>query len=207
MVANLLFPISGKKAKKALEPSKIQPKALESGIAEIVVQKQAVIPDDKLALLHRWASTSAPETQEHQEEEVATPNSPSIPPKKIEIEGKLKEDRLETVERIIKAYEYDSAILDLSSLGLTDLPEILEDERFQSHLTVLNLSGNQLKEIPAPILHLKELETLIVRNNQLQEIPAGIANLTKLKCFIFWGNKLSPAIAQHVFDTVKERSA
>jgi internalin A len=56
--------------------------------------------------------------------------------------------------------------------------------------TKLNLSGNQLKTLPAEIAELKSLTTLILYKNQLKTLPAEIAELKNLTQLDLSGNPL-----------------
>lgn len=74
---------------------------------------------------------------------------------------------------------YPSHELDLSGLQLPIFPTpILQ---LAEHIHTLNLSDNQLKELPPEIENLTELECLVLRNNQLTELPVEIGNLSKLQ--------------------------
>ncbi|MFX0010895.1 MAG: leucine-rich repeat domain-containing protein [Candidatus Hermodarchaeota archaeon] len=75
--------------------------------------------------------------------------------------------------------------LELSGLGfhdgtraLTTIPE----EIFQlTHLEILNLADNSIREIPKAILNLKKLKRLDLRENALSTIPEWIDGLTSLE--------------------------
>lgn len=80
------------------------------------------------------------------------------------------------------------AMLDLSGLGLSEIPfEIFEF----SWLTHLNLSDNQLKSLPSRIILLQQLETLDISKNLLQQIPGIICALKNLKQLNFQDNPLT----------------
>ena len=55
----------------------------------------------------------------------------------------------------------------------------------------LDLSGNQLKEIPKEIGHLVNLTSLDLSQNQLAEIPKEIGHLVNLTSLHLWGNQLA----------------
>jgi hypothetical protein len=57
-------------------------------------------------------------------------------------------------------------------------------------LTWLNLSGNQLQQLPGEFGNLTALTRLDLGDNQLQQLPAEIANLTALTHLFLSGNRL-----------------
>jgi len=78
--------------------------------------------------------------------------------------------------------------LDLSLLGLTELPE---DVGQLSQLQSLYLDSNQLSELPASIGQLSQLQRLDLSNNQLSELPASIGQLSQLLVLFLDSNQLS----------------
>jgi predicted ATP-binding protein involved in virulence/transcriptional regulator with XRE-family HTH domain len=85
-----------------------------------------------------------------------------------------------------------SARLDLSSLGLSEIPT----EVFGfSWLTALNISDNQFKQLPSAIVLLQQLETLDISRNLLAQIPGIICALSQLKILNYQGNPLSLQLA------------
>ena len=101
--------------------------------------------------------------------------------------------------------------LDLSGLGLTELPPelwekvdlhylYLADNQLSSlppeiarlsHLQVLNLRHNQLVSLPAEIGSLSLLTSLHLTNNQLRALPPEIGNLSSLDLLFLENNQLS----------------
>ncbi len=71
----------------------------------------------------------------------------------------------------------DVEILDLSDNELTELPEELKN---LNQLTTLLLSGNKLEEIPGNVCRLKTLTTLDVTYNVIKSVPETISNLNQL---------------------------
>ena len=91
----------------------------------------------------------------------------------------------EAERRIAKCQAKQNPILNLSGLGLVDLP----DEIFSlSHLQGLFLRDNQLTVLPAAISSLSNLETLELSNNQLNTLPNTVSQLTNLAVLYFRGN-------------------
>lgn len=82
------------------------------------------------------------------------------------------------VQAIKDCYVNRSSRLSLKELGVTSLPKCL------FHFTwikQLDLSGNQLKEVPLGIQNMIGLERLILSRNILVELPEFVGCLTKLK--------------------------
>jgi internalin A len=78
--------------------------------------------------------------------------------------------------------------LDLSDQNLTELPiEIGELIALKS----LNLSGNRLKSLPIEIGNLTNLQKLNVRSNNLEYLPVEIGNLQNLITLDLWNNQLT----------------
>lgn len=82
--------------------------------------------------------------------------------------------------KIVESYEKKLENLDLSGQIPTDFP--LEALQYLSHLKKLNLSNNDLKQIPSELSVLTQLQELNLSRNSLQEIPVAMValKLTKL---------------------------
>jgi len=76
--------------------------------------------------------------------------------------------------------------------------EIIEliEEAARTGQTKLDLSGNQLRELPAEITQLANLTTLDLSDNQLRELPAEITSLSNLTTLDLSWNKLSELPAE-----------
>lgn len=81
--------------------------------------------------------------------------------------------------------------LDLSGLGLTNLPLVL----FELPLQGLNLRCNRFAILPKEISNLKELEFLRLGSNNLVDIPVEIKELPKLKYFFAQNTLLTGTLA------------
>ncbi|HAZ45006.1 MAG TPA: hypothetical protein DCZ55_11165, partial [Cyanobacteria bacterium UBA11371] len=77
--------------------------------------------------------------------------------------------------------------LDLSNNQITEIPAAIAS---LSNLTKLELSDNQITEIPAAIASLSNLTKLNLWNNQIREIPAAIASLSNLTGLDLSGNQI-----------------
>lgn len=62
--------------------------------------------------------------------------------------------------------------------------------RVQDTLTVLDMRDNRLSRLPDEIAHLYRLKTLDVTNNDLHELPAGLGYVKDLHHFLVEGNPL-----------------
>jgi len=91
-------------------------------------------------------------------------------------------------ERIRQAAETHADALNLSNLGLAELPESLG--HFAA-LRTLNLSGNRLSALPAWLGQLTALQYLELNFNQLSALPESLGQLTALESLFLFGNKLT----------------
>ena len=78
--------------------------------------------------------------------------------------------------------------LDLTNNQLKELPTALF--QLQRTITTLYLKGNQLEELPSEIFRLTALEELDLSNNQLKKLPAEVDQLTALMGLNLSGNQL-----------------
>jgi Leucine-rich repeat (LRR) protein len=96
-----------------------------------------------------------------------------------------------------KRKEYDAQgkliVLDLSNSDLKQLPAELEQ---LSDLQELNLSYNQLIQFPSELGQLTHLQRLDLRGNQLRELPAELEQLTNLQELYLNNNLLYELPAQ-----------
>jgi Leucine-rich repeat (LRR) protein len=91
------------------------------------------------------------------------------------------------IQRIKLAKESLSTVLDLSELGLKELPVELFELRL---LTELNLSSNRLITIPKEISQLSSLTDLDLHANELVNIPEEISQLSSLRRLCLDNNQL-----------------
>ncbi len=114
-----------------------------------------------------------------------------------ENESNLKTPNTEVVRIIKKAAEDGVETLNLSSMGLTELPAEIGQ---LTNLTELNLGSNSLKSLPPQIGQLTKLTTkLDLGSNSLSSLPPQIGQLTKLTTLDLSSNSLNslpPEIGQ-----------
>jgi internalin A len=89
---------------------------------------------------------------------------------------------------IEEARKTQATDLDLSAEDLTELPESIGQ---LTQLEFLDLAGNQLTELPESIGQLTQLQSLSLWANQLTELPESIGQLTQLQSLDLWSNQLT----------------
>jgi Leucine-rich repeat (LRR) protein len=98
------------------------------------------------------------------------------------------EEETSITDRVNRAIELKSGVIDLSYLHLRKLP--LEVFSIQE-LKVLYLRKNRLILLPQEICNLADLKTLDIANNILYALPLGFGELTQLITLNLTSNKLS----------------
>ena len=86
--------------------------------------------------------------------------------------------RRKLLEAIQKAAQSGSVELDLSGQEIAELPEEIGQ---LGHLRVLDLSNNGLTKLPDAIRELAQLETLNLSSNRLSEVPIAVCELPRLE--------------------------
>ena len=92
------------------------------------------------------------------------------------------------MQLIREAYERNLTELDLSGNQLTQLPPEITELK---NLTTLNLSWNQLTQLPPEITELKNLISLDLSGNQLTQLPPEITELKNLTTLNLSWNQLT----------------
>src|SRR5579883_3406514 len=100
-------------------------------------------------------------------------------PEDIVPEGEWQYDdpQAEAERRIQKAQQTNATYLDLSRLGLTRVPEAIDQ---LTQLTRLDLDQNQLTSVPETLGNLANLTKLYLSQNQLTSVPETLGNLANL---------------------------
>lgn len=83
----------------------------------------------------------------------------------------------------------DATELDVSDRELTG--QLSDKVRFLADLTVVDISGNQFRQIPAEIGRLSRVETLNLANNPLTDVPHEIGDLQRLRVLDVRGTEIS----------------
>lgn len=93
----------------------------------------------------------------------------------------------EAVTRVEQTQNKKATALDLSGLGLTELPDAIGQ---LTQLENLNLAGNKLDVLPDFISLLSQLKDLYLSNNQLIGLSESIGQLTQLRELYISANQL-----------------
>ncbi|MDB9515576.1 leucine-rich repeat domain-containing protein [Roseofilum reptotaenium CS-1145] len=96
-------------------------------------------------------------------------------------------------ERIAAAQQEKATELDLSNLGLTEVPEAIAQ---LTNLQTLCLDKNQVSHLPEAIAQLSNLQQLKLHHNQLSHLPEEIAQLTNLRELNLSDNQLSHLVEE-----------
>ena len=80
--------------------------------------------------------------------------------------------------------------LELAKLGMTSMPLEILRPPFSPEVRVLNLTDNQIEEVPPEISNCSELTQLKLFGNKLKSIPVEIVKLNRLKLLWLGSNKL-----------------
>jgi hypothetical protein len=95
---------------------------------------------------------------------------------------------MKTIDRLRKGQLTGIQRLDLSE-GLTEFPlEILD---LADSLEILNLTGNELKQLPKEFGQLKKLRILFLNNNQFEEVPEVLSQCPQLSMVGFKSNQIT----------------
>ena len=92
--------------------------------------------------------------------------------------------RSENVARRIASS--DAVELDLSNLGLTEVPQAIFDSKFAS-VEKINFGGNKLNSLPSEFARLRKLKTLFFANNDFDSVPVVLGKLPELFMLSFKG--------------------
>ncbi|HEX6184410.1 MAG TPA: COR domain-containing protein [Pyrinomonadaceae bacterium] len=90
--------------------------------------------------------------------------------------------------RIQAALNNHKTSLDLSAIGLTEIPESIAR---LSQLRFLNLNLNQLTMLPKSVTRLSQLRILYIINNRLKTLPESLAQLWRLQRLYLDSNQLT----------------
>ncbi|MEG4631091.1 COR domain-containing protein [Microcoleus sp. AR_TQ3_B6] len=96
--------------------------------------------------------------------------------------------REQAVRRIHRAAEEKLTQLDLSGLGLEELPPEI---RSLLNLRSIDLSGNPFGTMPELLLEMKQLESLNLTSIGLTEIPDALGQLSNLTGLYLWDNQIA----------------
>jgi internalin A len=97
-------------------------------------------------------------------------------------------DRTAVLQKIKQAADTNATELDLSQMGLTEIPEEIAQ---LTNLSELYLHGNNITIIPDFISQLTHLSKLYISNNEISTIPDSITRLTNLSVLHLYNTKIS----------------
>ncbi|MBW4473355.1 MAG: leucine-rich repeat domain-containing protein [Stenomitos rutilans HA7619-LM2] len=121
---------------------------------------------------------------------VAIAHALTLLPEDIVPEGEWQYDDplAEAERRIQEARRSNATFLDLSRLGLSRIPEAIDQ---LTQLTRLDLYQNQLTSVPESLGNLSQLTTLDLYQNQLTSVPETLGNLSHLTVLSLSRNQLT----------------
>ena len=105
-------------------------------------------------------------------------------------EGDPSEKRMGAKNRILACIQNNSVTLNLSSLGLTTLPDIFNHPSFQKHLQAFDCHKNRLQALPDTLGNCTALKELFCFGNELQSLPDTLGNCTALLSLCCNSNQL-----------------
>lgn len=102
-------------------------------------------------------------------------------------EGQWGEDRVETAQVLREAFEQKKTTLNLFSKNLTSLPDVFDS---LAQLQDIDLTFNQLSELPPSFFTLKELKSLSLLGNKFERLPDTLSKLVTLENLNLGDNQL-----------------
>ncbi|KAI8138526.1 hypothetical protein BJV82DRAFT_582885 [Fennellomyces sp. T-0311] len=140
-----------------------------------------------------WIDTDTSEDEDYlpQDQHIIMPSPPRLDRKRSRSNSPVEEESPgQKVRRAIDvAVDTGVDYVDLSGLGLTELPPEFMDVRYitvikqdsvKNTALKLYLPGNLLTDFPSPLFALKNLSVLSLRSNQLKVLPPEIGLLQNL---------------------------
>lgn len=112
-------------------------------------------------------------------------------------------NRDELLKKIEETVNSITSNLDLSGNQISELPPQIAEPQY---LSILNLSNNQLKQLPPQIGQLQGLRSLDLSGNQLSQLPSEITRLQQLEYLDLSGNPELP-ISEDFLDRLKTKPA
>lgn len=90
----------------------------------------------------------------------------------------FQQNHIQDVLLFIIHFKSDMMSIDLSCNQLTQLPDCI---KFLKNLAMLAIHDNQLQQLPESLGELTNLQYFVVHNNPLQQLPNSLQNLANLK--------------------------
>ncbi|KAF9959416.1 cysteinyl-tRNA synthetase [Mortierella alpina] len=106
----------------------------------------------------------------------------------------LTKARLEDARELVTLY--------LQSNRLESIPESFQAFEY---LRVLNLSSNNFSKLPPVLLRIATLEELDMSFNEIADVPEDIGRLSRLRTLLLFGNRIGPFLPKSMSDLVRLR--
>ncbi|KAG0258230.1 cysteinyl-tRNA synthetase [Mortierella polycephala] len=109
------------------------------------------------------------------------------------------------IKDLSKARLEDSRELTTLYLQSNRLETIPESFQSFEYLRILNLSTNNFSEVPMVLFEIVTLEELDMSFNEITEVPEGIGRLTRLRTLLLFGNWIGPHLPTTMSDLIRLR--
>jgi len=115
--------------------------------------------------------------------------------KKLSLTPRKLYNLLKSLTVVKKYFNLKDTLLELYNrkalnLSFNEIKEIPKELGNLTNLVMLELNDNEIEEIPKELGNLSNLIFLYLNNNKIKEIPKELENLPKLKVFWLFGNEI-----------------
>ncbi|KAF9968143.1 cysteinyl-tRNA synthetase [Mortierella alpina] len=109
------------------------------------------------------------------------------------------------IRDLTKARLEDARVLVTLYLQSNRLEAIPDSFQAFEYLRVLNLSSNNFSKFPPVLLRITTLEELDMSFNEIADVPDDIGNLSRLRTLLLFGNRIGPFLPKSMSDLVRLR--